>query len=118
MEQILSKSPNIRYWFSAAWVVCLALGGPLFGQTLKLSSASASRGDQITLELTVESPAGKEPLALQWETKVPLLALTLLEEKGFVVADTLRHSKALSCASVENTAQSFVSRCILAGSQH
>jgi hypothetical protein len=114
-EQIVSKSPNIRYWLGIAWIVCQA--PVLWGQNLRLSSASASRGDQITIELSLESPAGKEPLALQWEAKVPV-AISPIDEKSFTDTTTAKQAgKALHCAVNGKSADSYTARCILAGGQ-
>jgi len=113
LEPVIPKPPCIRYWLAIAWIACLAPA--LTAQTLRLSSASASRGDQITIELSLASPAGKEPLALQWETKIPVASLTPVEEQGFTGDTVLPAGKSLTCAVREKTAASYTSRCILAG---
>jgi len=87
----------------------------LFGQSLRLSSASASRGDQVAIELSLESPAGKESLALQWDTKVPIAQVSLLNDKILVGPTAQEVGKSLNCAVKEKTAETYTSRCILAG---
>ena len=40
---------------------------PLVGQNVRVSSVSAAPGDKIAIEIALDSPSGKEPVALQWE---------------------------------------------------
>jgi len=114
MPLVSVRSRRIRYWWVAG-IACLAPA--LLGQTLRLSSASASRGDQITVELSLESPAGKEPLALQWETKVPVATFGPIDDKSFTGATAQDTGKSLNCAVKEKNSDSYISRCILAGGQ-
>jgi hypothetical protein len=114
-EQFVSNSPNIRHWLGVAVIACLAPA--LFGQTLRLSSASASRGDQITIELSLESLAGKEPLALQWETNFPVRMVSPIDEKGFKEGAAQGAGKSLNCAVKEKGPDNYLSRCVLAGGQ-
>jgi len=101
-------------------IVCLVLLFPqatLFGQMLRLSSTSASRGDQVVIELSLESQVGKEPVALQWETSIPATALSLLDEKLPNGSAAGEAGKSLNCAAPEKAAGTYTTRCILAGSQ-
>lgn len=118
--QILSTFPGIWHWLGPAWLTCQFMVFPqsaLFGQSLRLSSASASRGDQVAIELSLESPAGKEPLALQWDTKIPIAQVSLLNDQILVGPTAQEVGKSLNCALKEKTAETHTSRCILAGGQ-
>lgn len=99
----------------------MCLTGPvpaaLFAQSLRLSSASASRGNQVAIELSLESPAGKEPLALQWDTHIPVARVTLADGKLLVGATAQEAGKSLNCSAKEKTAEAYTLRCILAGGQ-
>jgi hypothetical protein len=97
----------------------LALTGQpaLFGQSLHLSSASAERGDLVAIELSLESPAGKEPLALQWEIGIPVARMSLLDGKLLLRPTAEEAGKSLNCAVKEKTAETQTLKCILAGGQ-
>jgi len=115
------RSPAlIRHWSGLIWLACPATVFPqptLFAQSLRLSSASASRGNQVILELSMESPAGKEPLALQWDTRIPVARLTLADDRFLLGATAQEAGKSLNCAVKEKTAETYTLRCILAGGQ-
>lgn len=49
--------------FSAILVLC----SPLFAQTFQIVPSMAARGRTGTLLIAFVSPAGKEPIALQWK---------------------------------------------------
>ena len=117
-EEIVPTSSKVWHWLGPVWFLCQFVAFPkadLLGQSLRLSSASASRGDQVAIELSLESPAGKEPLALQWDTKIPIAQLTLLDDRLLVGSTALKAGKSLNCAVREKTAGISTSRCVLAG---
>jgi len=102
------------------WIVCqlLFLAEPiLLAQKLQLSSVSARRGDQVTIELSLESRAGSEPLALQWDAKFPAAQMTLVDDKVLIGSTARDAGKSLNCAVRDRTAASYTCRCILAGAQ-
>src|SRR2546425_3124994 len=77
LAQVFSKSLNIWYF----WLTChCVMFSQAAGQSLRLSSAAGSPGGRVAIELSLESPAGKEPAALQWETSVPAAKLSLMDE--------------------------------------
>ena len=116
-EQFLSKSPNIRYCLPAIWLAWMVLPpAPLSAQTFRLSSASGSRGDQITLELQLKSPPAKKPLGLQWEAKVPKAALAWRNDRISIGPSAEAAGKKLTCAMSED-AGALTAKCILAGGQ-
>jgi hypothetical protein len=88
----------------------------LFAQRLQLSTAVASGGEEVAIQLSLVSPDGKTPLALQWDTSVPV-ALDIVDwaiPKGSAVEGL---GKTLTCAAAERSAEKIPSRCILAGGQ-
>ena len=87
----------------------------LFGQSLGLSSASASRGQQVMIELALESPAGKEPLALQWDLRIPLAPVALIDDRLLVGFAAQEAGKSLYCAAKEDLVETHTVRCILVG---
>jgi hypothetical protein len=87
------------------------------GQSLGLSSAAASQGGRVAIELSLKSPAGKEPAALQWETSVPTAKLSLMDENLLVGPAAQEADKSLSCSVTKKTVEAYTSVCILAGGQ-
>lgn len=119
-RQQLFILPNIRHWLGPVWLagwIMMLFKSSLLGQNLRLSSAAASRGDQIGVELSLESPGGKEPLALQWETKIPIAQISLIDDKVLTGSTAAEAGKTLTCAVKEKTAETSILRCILAGGQ-
>jgi len=82
---------------------------------LRLSTISAAPGSVASVRLELDSPAGEEPQALQWELSYPSPKLGL--EDGDLVAGSVATSagKALVCAGRVESAAEYVYRCILAG---
>ena len=78
-----------------------------------------TRGGSGSLLLTIESPEGKAPLALQWEfTFPPNVAVDLADIAAGSAAESAQ--KTLTCRAVARTkdgAQGSVYGCILAGGQ-
>lgn len=95
----------------------LACQPSLFAQSLRLSSASAARGDLAAIEISLESPAGKEPLALQWEAQIPMGRMSLIGGKPVLSPTAEEAGKSLNCAVTGKTAETQTLRCILAGGQ-
>lgn len=82
---------------------------------LILSPISATRGSVAAVRLELDSPAGEEPQALQWELSYPAPKLGI--EDGDLVAGSVASSagKSLTCAGRVESAAKYVYRCILAG---
>lgn len=89
---------------------------PIFGQSLRVSSATATPGKKTEVEIALDSPAGKEPLALQWEVGFSADAFKL--DKAGLVAGPAAHAagKSLTCAAKKNAGPTAWV-CILAGGQ-
>ena len=91
----------------------------LTAQTLLLPPSVVKHGASGTLLLTLQSPAGKAPLALQWEITFPQDVTVDLAD---IVAGSAAQSaeKFLTCKAFEkskDTAQGSVYGCILAGGE-
>jgi len=82
---------------------------------LRLSPISAARGSVAAVRLELNSPAGEEVQALQWELSYPSPRLGI--EDGDLVASSAASSagKSLVCAGRVESAAGYVYRCILAG---
>jgi hypothetical protein len=90
---------------------------PLLGQSVRVSSGSGAPGEKLAIEIVLDSPSGKEPLALQWEAGFPGEALKL-DRTGPVAGPAAGAAgKSLTCA--EKGAAHGLSKwaCILAGGQ-
>jgi hypothetical protein len=94
-----------------AFLICL----PVCGQTLRISPLTVRRGATGTLVLSLESPAGKEPVALQFEFLYPAPQLSV-DDSGLVVAGAAQTAgKSVTCAGRPEDAGTYVYRCILIG---
>ena len=91
----------------------------LWAQSLSMPLSTVTRGGSGSLLLTLESPQGKAPLALQWEfTFPPNVVVDLADIAAGSAAESAQ--KALACRSVERTKEGgpgAVYACILAGGQ-
>ena len=87
----------------------------LFAQTLELSSAAASRGTRVVIEISLKSPQGKEPAALQWESTIPTAELSLIDNEIAVGPAAKEAGKSVTCAVKGKTDKTLTSVCILAG---
>jgi hypothetical protein len=94
------------------------LPATLLAQTLEFSSAGAPGGGRVTLEVALRSPAGKAPLALQWETTIPAGQLSLVDRNLPPGPALQATEKSLNCsvrvAKTKGSAE-FTSVCIIAG---
>jgi len=88
---------------------------PLLAQSMRVSSGAASPGRKIVIEIALDSPAGAEPLALQWEVGFPAQALTL--EPNGPAAGTAAQAggKSLTCTARKLTPAVSTWACLLAG---
>jgi len=91
--------------------ICILCAWSVSGQTLQVSSASGSLGESVTVEISLRSPTGREPVVLKWETVFPVQILEL--EAGSPVAGSAAKTagKTITC-----TAPKPYSRiCVLTG---
>jgi hypothetical protein len=89
----------------------------LFAQSLQLSSAAASRGTRVVIEISLKSPHGKEPAALQWEATIPTAELNLVDQEVTVGPAAKQAGKSVTCAVKGKPDKTLTSICILAGGQ-
>jgi hypothetical protein len=90
---------------------------PLLGQSVRVSSGSGAPGAKLAIEMALDSPSGKEPLALQWEVVFPGEALKL-DGTGPVAGPAAQAvGKSLTCAPKKATPGLSKWACILAGGQ-
>jgi hypothetical protein len=99
-------------------LLVLASAG-LCAQSLSMPPSTVTRGASGSLLLTLESPQGKAPVALQWEFTFPKNVVVDLAD---IAAGSSAGSaqKDLTCRAVESAkdgGQGSVYRCILAGGQ-
>ena len=100
-------------------VVFVLASAGLWAQSLSIPPSTVTRGASGSLLLTLESPQGKAPLALQWEFTFPP---NVMVDPADIAAGSAAESaqKALTCRAVERTkdaGQGSVYGCILAGGQ-
>src|ERR1700681_4572675 len=94
------------------WLVPVAL----YGQTLQVQSEPAADRHSGTVVIRLESPAGQEPLALQWDLEFAATALhvDLTNPAAGDAAKTAGKSVACSLIAREKIDR-FRYRCIMAG---
>jgi hypothetical protein len=95
--------------------VLAAFPGSAFAQTLQLSSPAASRGSRVVIEISLKSPQGKEPAALQWEATIPTAELSLIDKEIAIGPAAKEAGKSVTCAVKGKTDKALTSVCILAG---
>lgn len=95
-----------------AVLACLS-GATLSAQTLQLTSAAAFRGGSVEIRISLKSPPGKGPAAVQWEAIIPAEQLSLSD---VAIGPAAREAgKSVSCAVKNRTESTLTSVCILAG---
>jgi hypothetical protein len=97
------------------FLAILVLCSPLFAQTFQIVPSMAPRGGTGSLLITFVSPAGKEPVALQWKIA---LGTEVTAAGGDLVAGEVAGAagKALACAPAKAAGQeSAIFNCILSG---
>src|SRR6476661_2795455 len=91
----------------------------LWAQALSIPPSLVTRGSSGSLLLILDSPAGKAPVALQWQFTFPP---SVSVDPAEIVAGSAAESgqKSLTCRALGNAkdaAKSAVYACILAGGQ-
>lgn len=97
------------------FLATLVLCSPLVAQTFQVVPSMAPRGGTGSLLITLISPAGKEPVALQWKIMLGTEVTAAVEDiKAGDAATTA--DKAVVCAPVTKPVQEGLTyKCILAG---
>ncbi len=125
MPASIGRSRSRRRWYAGTrWLspacACSFLLLPqlvLSGQSLRISSSKASRGERVTLQVFLTSPAGSEPLALQWETTFPADQLVPLEGGASLGPVARAAGKTVTCAAMPKAGETNGTKCILIGGQ-
>lgn len=103
------RSGDSRGMRSILWLLTVSLAAS--AQDLKVSAVHASPGDEIRVDISIESPAGKGPSTLKWETVFPAQLMDPVgdaPELGKAAKDT---DKAIACAK----SKPYSITCILYG---
>jgi len=88
---------------------------PVWGQALKLSPVSTAAGTVAPMTVTLTSPAGKEPVGLQWEVSYSSPQLGIESREMTIGAPPKRVGKELTCHGWPQGAGTYVYRCLLVG---
>jgi hypothetical protein len=101
-----------------SFIVLTLVSAGAWAQSLLIPPSMVTRGGSGSLLLTLKSPEGKAPLALQWEFTFPP---NVVVEAADIAAGSAAESaqKALTCRVVKTKdgAQGSTYGCILAGGQ-
>jgi hypothetical protein len=104
-DSIRYSNPIMRF------LSTLAFCSPLLAQSFQIVPSTAPHGRAGSLLITLTSPAGKEPVALQW--KIALGSEVAAEPTNIVAGDAaIRAGKSATCKPVQDNL-AFI--CILAG---
>jgi hypothetical protein len=83
--------------FSLAVPVAITvLCGAVYGQSLTLASATATAGGTVALNLSISSPSGSEPAAVQWTFTYPASSIASLNVTAGAAATAA--GKSVACA--------------------
>jgi hypothetical protein len=99
--------------------MAVIIGAGLYAQSLSIPASTVKRGASASLLLTLDSPAGKSPVALQWKFIFPE---NVIVDRADIVAGSAAESaqKSLTCAGqkgVKQPPKEATYACILAGGQ-
>lgn len=110
-----------KYWWKQALIgygfLVVFSSSLVRGQALKLSSTSGSPGDRVTIEFSLESVRGREPVGLQWETRIPDGWLAPDGEGMMIGPAAQRAGKELKCTTASKDDKGFRFLCLLSGGQ-
>jgi hypothetical protein len=104
--------------FLVRWLTFVLLATvTLFGQSLLVPPSRTDLKTPGTFEVTIDSPSGKAPVALQWEFSIPpVIVINIADITVGKAAESVR--KGLTCATRSNkltTHRRTTVACILAG---
>ncbi len=99
------------------WIPLYLLFGlaPSFSQTLHLSSAVASPGTDVTVQLSFKAPRGQKVSAIQWETTIAYAPANVLEVNIEPGPAAQVAGKSVTCGPKAKAVESQGSTCILYG---
>jgi hypothetical protein len=94
---------------------CIALSAPLWAQAFRITPTEASSAKPVEVPILLETAAGKQPAALQWECSFPAQQLKPAGNPAAGAA-AVAAGKTLKCAGRWKKApEVFAYECILAG---
>jgi hypothetical protein len=98
-------------------LIILAFYSPLLAQSFQIVPSTAPHGGAGSLLITLTSPAGKEPVALQW--KIALGSEVAAEPTDIVAGDAATTAgKAATCAlALKPVPEHLAFVCVLVGGQ-
>jgi len=108
---------NLR---SALWlfVTSLLLPEPrAAGQTLRLSLGAGPPDGPATIEISLRSPAGKEPSSLQWVATIPTAQLDFANPIASSGPAAEVAGKSVACAVKDKDGAARTSLCVLSGGE-
>jgi hypothetical protein len=89
----------------------------IWGQAVSLSAMPAARGTFAPVTLSLSTPLGKEPVALQWEISYPSSQFSLEDRDLGIGNAAYSAGKSLTCSGRPGNVGTHRYRCILAGGQ-
>lgn len=92
-------------------------GLTLHAQTLRLSSPVVSRGAPVSIEISLKSPKGKGPTAVQWEAIISTSEPSLIDKDMAIGPAAREAGKSVACAVKGQNDRTLTLACILAGGQ-
>jgi hypothetical protein len=92
-------------------------GLTLHAQTLRLSSPAVSRGAPVSIEISLKSPKGKRPTAVQWEAIISTSELSLIDKDMAIGPAAQEAGKSVACQVKAQNGRTLTFACILAGGQ-
>jgi hypothetical protein len=105
-----------RRWLLWLFAVCSIPNAD--GQTLRVSPVTASAGDWVTIQISLQDAPDREPAALEFDAEIPSGQLELesarMARTPLLVKDS---GKALACAVARRRADIQLLHCVLAGGQ-
>jgi len=111
-------SPRRRRRVRFVCLLLLLAPATLLAQNLRISSATAVRGEMVALEISLDSAPGKEPVALQWDVTIPAGQLSFVEHDPPAGPAARAADKSMACVVKLlklKDADKFTLVCIVAG---
>jgi hypothetical protein len=81
---------------SILWFLTISMAGS--AQDLKVSPAHTSPGNEVRVEISIESPAGTAPVVLKWETIFPAQLMDPVGDAPELGKAAKDPGKSISCA--------------------
>lgn len=103
----------MKFWPASFLLLSPAI---LFAQTFRLSSATASAGEEVLIHLSLQSPSNRsQPAALQWEIELPSGQLSFAKDSASPGPAAEAAGKSVNCAPKTSSAGVQTAICILYG---